>query len=523
MTNKKSTKKALLASALALFVCVSMLIGTTFAWFTDNASATGNKIQSGKLDVTLEMKDANGEWVNAEGKTLAWITEDDVENVLWEPGCTYKLPELKIENKGNLALKYEVVITGITGDAELLEVVTFTGMPVAEARLKPSEFNTFTIEGHMDEAAGNEYQEMTIKDISITINATQETVENDSYSDQYDKDAAYPVTGVANVESNAPATTISADNISVTVPENSPEGVYSVSVNNKNETTDENGLITFSANINLLKDGVKIESNGTTVYLVKIDIGTDKVISKVLHNGNEIADYNYSAETGIIEFETDSFSPFAVIYEENKVVKVESADDFKASLENTTEPTVIDATGVTLTPTGSLSDTITIPAGVTVKGAKFTASSQAYLVVDGIGEDVVFDGCIFEGPGFGMFVIAGQLQDGANMAFESCTFKGQIAPNFVQNSAGVSTFNNCTFTVGSDNIGLVNCMGGTHTFNSCKFDYTGGSTFGSNQYVKWNAVNSYSENYSTNVILNGCTRINCGTQRFGGNSTLTIK
>ena len=158
-----------------------------------------------------------------------------------------------------------------------------------------------------------------------------------------------------------------------------------------------------------------------------------------------------------------------------------------------------------------------------MKNAKFTADSQAYLVTHGSGEDVVFDNCEFDGPGFGMFVVAGNDQDGAAMVFENCTFKGQIAPNFVQNSNGTSTFNNCTFTLGSDNIGLVNCMGGIHTFNGCTFNYAGGSTFGSNQYVKWNAVNSYSESYSTVVILNGCTFINCGTQRFGGNSTLTIK
>ena len=177
---------------------------------------------------------------------------------------------------------------------------------------------------------------------------------------------------------------------------------------------------------------------------------------------------------------------------------------------------------MTLVPTGSLSDTVSIPAGVTIKGASFASGSQCYLVTTGSGEDIVFEDCSFDGPGFGMFVIAGNDQDGANMVFDGCTFEGQVAPNFVQNSNGSSTFNNCTFTLGSDNIGLVNCMGGTHTFNNCTFDYAGGSTFGSNQYVRWNAVNSYSERYSAAVILNGCTFKNCGTQRFGSNSTLTI-
>ena len=84
--------------------------------------------------------------------------------------------------------------------------------------------------------------------------------------------------------------------------------------------------------------------------------------------------------------------------------------------------------------------------------------------------------------------------------------------------------NNCTFKISTDAFptsGYVNCMGGTHTFTNCTFDYTGGSTMGSNQYVRWNAVNSYSERYSTAVHLVGGTFINCGTQRYGSNSTLT--
>ena len=68
--NQKATKRALLTSVMALVMCVAMLVGTTFAWFTDSASTAVKKIQAGKLDVALEMKDAAGQWVSAEGKTL---------------------------------------------------------------------------------------------------------------------------------------------------------------------------------------------------------------------------------------------------------------------------------------------------------------------------------------------------------------------------------------------------------------------------------------------------------------------
>ena len=99
-----------------------MLVGATFAWFTDTASTGVNKIQAGKLDVALEMKEGDS-WVSAEGKTLNWVKAAAGEQVLWEPGCAYTLPELRVVNNGNLALKYKLVISGIRGDAELNNVI----------------------------------------------------------------------------------------------------------------------------------------------------------------------------------------------------------------------------------------------------------------------------------------------------------------------------------------------------------------------------------------------------------------
>ena len=199
MTSSKSTKRALISSTLAILMCVAMLIGTTFAWFTDTASTAVNKIQAGTLDVALEMKDASGNWVNAEGQTLSWKKAAGApanEQVLWEPGCTYELPELRIVNKGNLALKYKIVISGIVGNAKLLEVISFTygtGIDInAEVSLAPNAATEgIIIKGHMLETAGNEYQGLSIDGIGITVYATQYTYENDSNGNTYDQNATY--------------------------------------------------------------------------------------------------------------------------------------------------------------------------------------------------------------------------------------------------------------------------------------------------------------------------------------------
>ena len=206
MTNRKSTKRALLGSVMAMVLCLAMLVGATFAWFTDTASTGVNKIQAGKLDVALEMKDAAGQWVSAEGKTLNWVKAAAGEQVLWEPGCTYTLPELRVVNNGNLALKYKLVISGIRGDAELNNVidwaVTLDGAAytlgeehhLAAKNGATVDADVLTISGKMQESAGNDYMNKSIDGIAITVVATQDTVESDSFGKTYDKDAEYPIT-----------------------------------------------------------------------------------------------------------------------------------------------------------------------------------------------------------------------------------------------------------------------------------------------------------------------------------------
>ena len=184
-------------------MCVSMLVGTTFAWFTDTASTAVNKIQAGTLDVQLLDEQGN----TLEGQTLSWKKAAGHENeaVLWEPGCTYNLQSFKIKNNGNLALKYKIVISGIVGDAKLLEAIDFTvtgvdGVTTAnalngfEGKLAASSMtDAITISGHMKESAGNEYQGKSIDGIGITVVATQDTVEHDSNGNTYDERAEYPV------------------------------------------------------------------------------------------------------------------------------------------------------------------------------------------------------------------------------------------------------------------------------------------------------------------------------------------
>ena len=209
MTNRKSTKRALLGSIMAMVLCLAMLVGATFAWFTDTASTGVNKIQAGNLDI--EIQDETGKAID----TLAWATKDgtafaeDGKTPLWEPGCTYTLTPFQIVNKGNLALKYKIVVTGLEGDAGLLKVIKFTYKTGEETFDMNTEGHLtanggaskmITVSAHMDEAAGNEYMNKTLEGVKFTVYATQDTVESDSFHNTYDENATYPVVNVTELK-----------------------------------------------------------------------------------------------------------------------------------------------------------------------------------------------------------------------------------------------------------------------------------------------------------------------------------
>jgi len=135
MTKTKSTKRALLMSALALLMCVSMLIGTTFAWFTDNVTSTNNIIKAGNLDVELEYYDGDS-WEKVKADTNVFEA-----NTLWEPGHT-EVVYLKVSNLGSLALKYQLGIN-VASEIESISVET-------NKAFKLSDFIKFSVVGNVN-------------------------------------------------------------------------------------------------------------------------------------------------------------------------------------------------------------------------------------------------------------------------------------------------------------------------------------------------------------------------------------
>ena len=345
---KNSAKRSLLVSLLALCLCFVMLIGATFAWFTDSTANTGNIIASGTLDVKMSYSSDNVTYTDVEADDAQPIFNYDK----WEPGYT-DMKYIKIENIGTLAFMWQLYIVpnGTVGNiADVIDVyvaevdqsfdyktATYTNVGtlaemIAEddgaahgAILAPGstatpdayerkESVTLCIAFHMREDAGNEYQNSSIgTDFSIQLIAKQYTEEVDSFNDQFDKDSTYPALSIVKIPANTVAPTeISMDNIVLTVPANVDAGTYQLELANKSITTDSNDKTTFAFDLSLTKDGDVV--SGTTEYLVEINIGKNLVFGGVTHNGEAVDNATYDPFTGIVTFTVNSFSPFTVNY-----------------------------------------------------------------------------------------------------------------------------------------------------------------------------------------------------------------
>lgn len=227
MKNTKTTKRALVISVVALFICFTMLIGTTYAWFTDVVTSSGNIIKAGTLDAvvtwTADFDAAEDTWnnVQADGADPIFGYE------LWEPGYATAC-YLKVKNDGTLAFKYKVQIitegpladengiklsdvidvyyasekvavsdrdldnnAGLTKIGTLSDIIA--GTVAIDDVLLAGEADYATLVLKMQEDAGNEYQDLSVgTSFDIVLFATQYTSEADGFNNQYDADAEFP-------------------------------------------------------------------------------------------------------------------------------------------------------------------------------------------------------------------------------------------------------------------------------------------------------------------------------------------
>ena len=253
----KSKKSALLLSFTSLLLCFAMLVGSTFAWFTDTASTGVNKIVAGNLDVELLMYNGT-EYANISknpapifGSSTSTVAQNDNLDTLWEPSKT-QVAYLAIKNEGNLDLKYQVALNvtnpadgkdlyqvmqyaiapdakgtdsvlpnwtagnSVTPGTQIVSGTNTTNADPAGVKLLHGETHYFALLVHMDENAGNKYQNGKVE-FDLTVYAAQLNSENDSFGPDYDENAPFPIPVTANVAN--------AEEISAAIDQGKDKGV----------------------------------------------------------------------------------------------------------------------------------------------------------------------------------------------------------------------------------------------------------------------------------------------------------
>ncbi len=363
MGNIKTARKALMSSVTALLLCVTMLMGTTFAWFTDTATVSVNMIRSGTLDIELYYQNAAAtEFSVADADTKDLFVSKDGKDILWEPGAA-SVCYLKIENLGNLSLRYVLSVIGddvITGSdgAALSKVLKTAAVEITEAEVGTFDRDTAIARATADDAEGllnyKKNGEMLPEDVHyvamvvyypkevgnvvdgalynrsdvklttelyLSLVATQATVEFDSIDNLYDAGALLPeIPIVMDVEK--------AFNITVANGGSATYGSADIAVPAEAVEQDVNGILRVkfisSTSNETVYDIALVDEEGNIIPLkkkatVNLDLGFNRKNVKVLHNGVEMdpADYSYNPANGKITVTADSFSPYTITYETN--------------------------------------------------------------------------------------------------------------------------------------------------------------------------------------------------------------
>jgi len=324
MTNK-NTKRALLTSVMSLLLCFTMLLGTTYAWFTDSVSSANNIITAGNLDIELYWSTNATDWKKVDTHTNVF------GEALWEPGHT-EVVYLKVENKGTLALKYNlgVNIVSETGSTnaegksfKLSNYILFdtvetetafadrlaalnaverakvisSGYTKANALENTGDYDTVAMIVYMPESVGNVANHATDAvapqiQLGITLNATQFTYEQDSYGNDYDADALPGCDVIATPDNffSVLANAEEGDVIGMTA----GEYIGKITIPQNNITLVSNSAIVDSLDLNG-KNGVVID--GLTFYAIYEQIETSSWDSGNLTKSGYVASITNTTST----------------------------------------------------------------------------------------------------------------------------------------------------------------------------------------------------------------------------------
>lgn len=310
-------------SFMLILVSLISFTFTTFAWFSDSVSSLNNIITVGNLDAEMYWTDdiSSGVWYNIEDKDHnAVFTYDN-----YEPGYT-EVKYIKIVNNGTLAYKFDLSLLALGEVGPLAEAVDLYYLANAQSNITSSDLSGMENQGaiidilgtslsdtevllaqgendgihnshemvvaialQMQKTAGNEYQGKSIGDgFSIRLTATQYNYENDSFGNDYDVDATFPVTysklvSTTNNKVDTPAT-INTNLVRASIPVGVEVEKDTLTLTVK-EIDEAQSNVTVASDESLTSLDVHIDgvASGNTVPMI---ISINSVANKYLNSGN---------------------------------------------------------------------------------------------------------------------------------------------------------------------------------------------------------------------------------------------
>lgn len=105
-------RQALMLSISSMLVCAMMLVGMTYAWFTDSAVTAVNAIHTGTLNVDLMYSNTPIQQGNANAQRLYSNSKLFTRN-RWEPN-NVEVVYLAVVNNGSLPVRYSLTLNNVS-------------------------------------------------------------------------------------------------------------------------------------------------------------------------------------------------------------------------------------------------------------------------------------------------------------------------------------------------------------------------------------------------------------------------
>lgn len=452
MTN---TKKSLLASGLVLLVCAALLMGTTFAWFTDSITNSGNQVDSGELNVSTiayYWDPQAGTWEN--NVQFNFDSNAVIQETNWEPG-QYNAVLIRVGNY------HESDDQAVAAKVALHFNITSKENP---DNLSDALWYKLTSFGPVSDAHANS---------AVNYDANL----------SYNNPDSRPATGDSNV------TCMSAIEKDATAPvtiyPDYYQGQYVYYLLEYGMYTDADDQYqggTFSLDIGVTATQAPAETDGfNNNQYDNIDftpVATEEKLQNVAKTGGNVILTQDIALTQRLDVEKD-----LTIVGDNKTITAPADDDRVLNVQNANTPVTITLSGVNLQgPTsGSYTRGISFynnSAKVTLVMDGCTASANYYALnvasntpnMDLIIRNSTITGwCAFQ-----------THSPNVNVTFDNCTLVGQN--DMPYNAAGSNNFSTIVVNAGSDGN---NDPNGAHdctlTFRNCRIEAN--QTTGNQQFL----------------------------------------